>query len=305
MLYRLRATVRGSVLLAQTTVVDFDGVTVRYEVENGTLANIAVETKVDAAEFRSEVLLRTDGTPPTFAFSSNMHTHTRLLTALQELEAHLSFSTNGALATVEWQSATIDRVAETPEEERMVAANSLKYEVSRFTPEARVDPSQLTQLTTLRESQKFLVGPKTFWREGIIEFRRMRYIQAFYNFFFVVESFFAPGESGNRAVVEALHTNDELMGIVAQLAPEVREDPRHSASIERYRGEYKLGTDPKGLVEMMVSIRGDLHHFAMESTRTPVHAFVQDDYETIAWITLGIATYSIIARDPDMPLTYP
>ena len=185
MRYRLRANVRGRIRLDSTTRIDDDGIRYTYVSTDGALTAITVETVVDPHTFRSEIRSATAEEPATFELFFDSKVHDRLLRMLQEVEAHLALSVHGALEAVEWQTVVSERVPETSAEEELVPVRKSQHHSEHERRETTITPDNLHQLTVRKRDFGELVGLKTFWREATNEYLDQRYIQAFYNFFFI------------------------------------------------------------------------------------------------------------------------
>lgn len=104
--------------------------------------------------------------------------------------------------------------------------------------------------------------PLSFFRKGRIDSRERRYIEAFYDYYFVLETVYADGKSKNNAVKEAMKGNASLLALVEKalsadifLATIARELPLKAAFDSRYRN--KSAAD---VVDHLVETRGFLHH---------------------------------------------
>lgn len=301
MRYRLTARAYGDVKLGATTQVVNDGLTYRYEAVDGRLASVSVETPVVARDFRSEIQPKTAGEPVIVEFFSDADTHDWLLRELQEIEAHLSFSTHGALEGLDWQRASSERVPDIIAEEALIPARSLMVTQEHPRPSATITTDDLAQISILKGEHGELVGLKTFWREAVNEYHDLRYIQAFYNFFFILEGLYAPGTSRQREVVKGLQSSTELRGYMERILVAALDSERHRAAIQAYCDAYECSFDAAGVLELLVRIRGTLHHFAPKSQRSRIHSFAQAEFQTAAWLTLGLATNSLLMRDRRMP----
>src|SRR5207237_1231045 len=123
-----------------------------------------------------------------------------LISALQRLESHVSYMTVHALRSVRWDRPTEVWQAETPEEELLIQVNHVRLEEYDETHRARVAPEILAGMTERAEVLNELTVLKALWREGANEFLARRYIQAFYDFYFILEGRYAKGRSSESQV---------------------------------------------------------------------------------------------------------
>ncbi|WP_271623456.1 hypothetical protein [Bradyrhizobium sp. CCBAU 11430] len=102
--------------------------------------------------------------------------------------------------------------------------------------------------------------PLTFLRRGLQDVRNDRFIDAFYNFFFFLETQFAPGFSNPKVVVEKL--------LEASSVKEALQVTRETLS--KHRGRLPknvlvplLTLGDRELITLLVDTRGNLHHHAL------------------------------------------
>ena len=121
MRYELRARVDSDLV---TNAACFRVGELMYEVavdEKDRLREIAVAIRVDAQRFSSRVRVPGPGEVGAIELGGDPAVHERLLTALQNVESHVSFLTEHALRRVYWQEAQQDTVPETAADEALVA----------------------------------------------------------------------------------------------------------------------------------------------------------------------------------------
>jgi hypothetical protein len=92
-----------------------------------------------------------------------------------------------------------------------------------------------------------------FLRRGRRDFHAGDYILAFYNFFFFLETQFAPGYSDPKKVGKALLKAEPIRQALARIRTD-EEFPDKAAKL--------LKLEDKELIKHLVKIRGDLHHHA-------------------------------------------
>jgi len=101
-----------------------------------------------------------------------------------------------------------------------------------------------------------------FVRQGNHDFHDERYIQAYYNFFFFLETQFAAGYSDPKRVVEALLKAQPLQDAISQV--------RSGKTPSRLSREVTdlLRLSDESLIRHFVKTRGDLHHHALRRPRS-------------------------------------
>lgn len=107
--------------------------------------------------------------------------------------------------------------------------------------------------------------PLSFFRKGRIDSRERRYIDAIYDFYFVLETVYGDGKTKNYQVKQALQENIELCQLVqATLADEflratMTREPRLRESFEK---NYQ-NRSAQEILSHFVELRGFLHHHTL------------------------------------------
>lgn len=102
--------------------------------------------------------------------------------------------------------------------------------------------------------------PLNFFRRGMLDFNDRNYIEAIYDFFFVLESQYADGQFKKSAVLEAFSRSAELCSFVEQVIATPSALLRHEASVQaEFDNSYGRMTVSEAL-DRVVELRGRLHH---------------------------------------------
>lgn len=102
----------------------------------------------------------------------------------------------------------------------------------------------------------------SFFRKGRIDSRERRYIEAIYDFYFVLETVYGAGKTKNYQVKQALQNSAELCQLVqATLADEFLQAAiaREPKLQEAFHNNYE-GRSPAEVLDHFVELRGFLHH---------------------------------------------
>jgi hypothetical protein len=100
--------------------------------------------------------------------------------------------------------------------------------------------------------------PLTFLRRGLQDIKNDRFIDAFYNFFFFLETQFAPGFSNPKVVAEKL---SEAASVKAALQVTRENLPRQRGHLPNLPPLLAFGD--RELIAHLVDTRGNLHHHAL------------------------------------------
>jgi len=117
-------------------------------------------------------------------------------------------------------------------------------------------------------ARPFLVGdaaeevevPLSFFRKGRIDIDENRYIEAIYDFYFMLETLYAEGKTKNYAVAEEFKKSSELLKCIEKVTTDVPSILTHKRELsEAYSTKY-AGKPPEVIAEEIVNLRGFLHH---------------------------------------------
>ncbi len=214
---------------------------------------------------------------------------------LQSLESSLAFTYQ--VRKFHWNTLQIDLVCETTEERNRNSVVSLKME-SRY-PEypVIVSDEDMRSLVLGLEKYKSLSIYKSFYREGHNDFTSFRYINAFYNYYFILEGMFSGGETRNTKVEQEFYKSEILTRHVQELIQILeKKHPRHLKNIKKMLDKRNQELSVKGIISLIVKVRGDLHHFFNNKNKIEPTPFNQKAFESIALVMLFLSCSSILGR---------
>lgn len=123
----------------------------------------------------------------------------------------------------------------------------------------------------------------SFNKRGRVDIKDKNYIEAIYNFYFVIESHYADGQNKNRAVEKALKKSDEFTSNIksvldnsefkAFLSPEL---------LKKYTDNY-LNKPIEEIIKNIVMLRGFLHHYSTKRKKN-WHPDKQNEFELEAYV---------------------
>lgn len=149
----------------------------------------------------------------------------------------------------------------------------------------RFDPGTFGKLVGGRDRYDYLTVPFSFVREGRTEFDAGRFINAYFSFYFFIEGLYGKRKTQDRHVREALKSSkhvraavEEAMAIVEGPSTEhLLLDLHHFLKLKNK--EYEVD----GLIDLIVRLRGDLHHFQHGGSGLSGHPLNQSDFEAPAY----------------------
>jgi hypothetical protein len=102
--------------------------------------------------------------------------------------------------------------------------------------------------------------PLEFYRRGEEDMAKANYIEAIYDFYFVLEFLFAGGKFTKHAVREAMLGSEEAKRVLVEaqqhVLPDIRDNP---ADLARFDARYRYRTLEE-VIDTITDIRGLLHH---------------------------------------------
>lgn len=161
----------------------------------------------------------------------------------------------------------------------------------------QIKPDILARTLQARSRLGHLTIPMAFFREGVNEHREFRYVAAFHNLYFFLEGLFGEGKTKNKDVKRQFLASPILMAAVdrARHRLEAPDQRRHLANLNSLRELRGIPWTPDGLVSLIVWMRGNLHHFSLNSSTPKGHPLNQRDFESIAFL-LQLVCHEVVAQ---------
>lgn len=215
-----------------------------------------------------------------------------IINDFQQLESRLSVI--GNLRRILLNEPIYDVICDSVEEEQKTKIAG-KYSFKSEYPDRifAFDESDFSSIIDTKEKYAYLTTPMAFFREGKNDFDSFRYINAFINFYFVLEGLYGGGKTKNYAVEEEFKKSNEFCESVEVAIRELEKAPQHLENINAMLKFRSKNLDLEGITHLLVSTRGELHHFAINSSKTQGTPFNHKKFESIAWVSLFLASAAI------------
>jgi len=287
MLFRVSAGVEGGARAEASFSVSVPPYLVTMNQEAGKVVRILAEKRVvDYDRHLPQFLVSSTG-PHEFKIPHNPHSDD-LIGLLQHIEAFGSFWCG--IERIQWQEAKYEWIPESPEEKAKLSVHS--YSSSEKYPEfpVLIHPNIVRDLMLNRQRLQHLVVPMSFFREGMNDFADCKYISSFCNFYYFLEDLYGQGKTKNVAVLEAFKGSKQLSASSHQIADILKRrefGPRRDNVLTMLKAENCEITGP-GLLEFLVKMRGNLHHFSQRSTKTKGHPLNQARFDGVAYLAMAI-----------------
>jgi hypothetical protein len=203
----------------------------------------------------------------------------------------------GALALwgvvdIDIDQAVREFLPETPEETAACQITSIRYQRPNR-EELPLVPNTTDLLIRCIVSRGKLAPyevPLEFQRRGLDDRYRKQYVEAIFNFFFVLEYLFAGGKFRTAQVVENFLASPELLAGLAEARSTFLGAIQSEESAKQFREKYGDRSDEE-VVTAIVELRGKLHHQSIK--RTNWHPALQQEFEMDADF-LGAVCQSVL-----------
>ncbi len=128
------------------------------------------------------------------------------------------------------------------------------------------------------------------------EFNSFRYINAFYNFYFVIEDLYGKGKTKNFGIEKEFKKNKTFRDLVEWMINNDKISGRHKRNIKSFLLEEHKSYNVDGIIELIIKVRGNLHHFSSKSSKHTGTPLNNKDFESMAFLLLGLSYRSILQK---------
>ena len=211
-----------------------------------------------------------------------------VIAEIQALESALSLFM--PLRQINWRYPEYEPVFEEGEEQSDLGAVRVSR---RKTPPQKIVEKTFVSIVGFGLKAEPLTVVASFWREGENDWVAGKFINAFFNYYFVLEGLFGNRKTHNK------HVQAEMLksaGFLAQIEKFNTGQHHPVKHLEQLATMLKVTTIPTSgeLVGLLVSTRGMLHHFQNNPNREQGSPLVHDKYEGIAYLARQLAHGSIL-----------
>lgn len=155
----------------------------------------------------------------------------------------------------------IEWIPENELEKELIQLNNFQAGRHKFTPD-EIEPIGFDLLvrpiiTAVKDKNHDVV--LSFYRRGTNDIKREEYIEAFYDFYFMLESHYGNGKTKNTAIEREMVSSSKLEVFINKIL----RDPKYVYSLPselraKYIAEYSLTSSE--FIKKIVKLRGFLHH---------------------------------------------
>ena len=264
--------------------------------ENGRVNSIAVSVALDGTE-RLPAHVPPNNPKIDFAIdvgdtASNEGVEQFLITVQGLLGLFGKFSIDFSSCKTEW-------MAENEEEKSKIEINNYSLKIGKPQVNEPVPlPFEVIARAIFAAPDLFdYQVPLSFIRRGVEDMTQDRHIEAFYNFFFFLETLFAPGYSDPKRVKEKFLKAKPIRDAIAH----ARQDGASHAHFKAKELKALLSKTDEEIVDHLVKTRGNLHHHNRHAVRWHPEKSGQHEAEAllIQSIAVTIALNEAVTRIHD------
>jgi hypothetical protein len=167
-------------------------------------------------------------------------------------------------------------------------------------PPVVVIPGQIDRCFQFAPRYESLMVPLAFYREGMTSFQEERFIPAFYNFYFVIEDFFADGKTATKEILKAFSSSSLLTTLLQRSLQSFAQHRDHGPALKKLFHDVKCDFTIEGAREFLIATRGNLHHYFSKSPRTTGTPFNDAVFEPVALLAMELALGAIFDRTTEL-----
>ena len=289
MLYQLKVKVESDTLLEQSTNIEIDPYRVILNCrENKVLNEIIIQKHIENFENILPYFNRVKPHLSDLKIPSNPH-FKDMIEILKTIESVVVFS---GIRKIYHNIPERSWIPENSEEEKKIKVRNVelnKYYDKRL---VRINTDLLIKAVKNRKDYKHLIIPFAFFREGGNEFNSLKYVDAYAKYYYFLEDIYAEGKWRKKQAIEKFKKsklfNYSLDNALAGLSE------RHKRNIKPFLKAENLNFNKDGIIELIVQVRGNIHHFSQKSPKKQGHPFNQEDFESMAYLLMRICVSSIV-----------
>lgn len=181
----------------------------------------------------------------------------------QELRATEGLLALFGIESIDLVHIEVKWIPETDEEKKTLHVFGFKYSKGATSPISQqpIDFSFFARAILAAEDTYDDEVPLSFYRHGLYDFLGERYIEAIYDFYFVLEHLFGNGVTKNTGIIREFQKSKQLIDAIKRFGQEP--GPPISTKLElqnRFQTFLREHKDANAVCKFMVMLRGKLHH---------------------------------------------
>ncbi|MCL4465471.1 MAG: hypothetical protein M1389_05485 [Chloroflexi bacterium] len=263
-------------------------------VTHASIATAVPPDKVD--RFRSSITPPAGDAPISISIGGDKDLYNELIAQMQVLETDLSFVTGGSHIGLRWSETEASFVPETSDDEQLLAVSSFSFQHEYPASPMVITSDAFSKIVHDAPTQEGILVHKALFRQSMAFFRSFNCIHAFYGFYFIIEDLYFKGKTGERAALNEARRSIEFTTFARRGFDELKDDQRHGPKLTSLFTQMGLTPSANEVARLLFRFRGALHHFHRTSHGPKPSPFRQADFETLAFLAMGIAIRALANR---------
>lgn len=257
--------------------------------EGGLLAVAEIECAVPSPNLFYSTIVSTPErrVKATVIQRSDDHLLTKLRREFQLLESLLALQYG--VSSIRWAAMRYELLFDSDAEREAATIYSWHSDRAVMDAIAEMDPDTFRELLNHKNRYGALAAPLSFYREGLDDYASLRFINSFFNFYFIFEGFYGGGKTRNYAVEEEMKKSADFTEAIAEALQDMKKICPET--YEKLCADMKCPDQPApdAIIEYFVSMRGKLHHFTNNPNRVEGTPFTHELFEPVAEAARQIA----------------
>lgn len=260
----------------------------------GILSEIKIISNVKNPEkFYSEIKPGVQDIKCDFIIKRDTNLYEDMINDFQKLESLLSINN---LKKIHWETPKEEYIPESKEEKDALKMLSFNYTKKYSDPPTHLREQDLAKTIRTKDRYETLMIPLSFFREGVNEFKQYRYINAYYNFYFIIEGLYGSGKTKNKDVEREFLKSKEFMQIAEDVKKEfIDNDKEYLNNINSLLIERQQPYSTESIIRLIVKIRGEIHHYTGKKKSIGI-PFNHRYFKYIAFVVQALALRSILEK---------
>lgn len=303
-MYKLTASVVSITTLKSETEILHDDFSMNFFADKNILNKVSVSKRVlNYKKFLPKLTFDEDEDQFILELHSKNPHHKELVSILQFIEAFGNYFFG--ITQIDWSQAEWEWVAENKKEEEEINVPSANLKNHYNETHKEFSLELVTKLLQKRNDLAYLIIPLSFYREGCNDFNSFRYVNAYMNFYFYLEGLYGGGNTKNSAIEKKFKESKHIKLAVRKMIDHLKksEYSKHLKQLQIFLKSEQCKLSVNGIIELIIRIRGNVHHFSIRSSKFQGNPLNQEAFESPAYLIMGLCihTFSIIYDHNEVP----
>ncbi len=286
--------INGKIKPSHVFPIKARGATYEFEInEFGVATHIWATIKTDDERYWPSI---TKSPTPGVAFHLNIKENPLMFFVIMELRTIEGLLSLYGVYSIDLHHPKMEWIPENEQEKEKLKVFNYKTDITEIPDnEIRPTPFDIIARSIIGADKGFAVEVAlSFYRKGRIDIEEKRYIEAIYDFYFLIESTYGNGKFKKKQISAEFKNSKILIKSImsAQNEPGSR-ILSNSKLKQEYETKYK-NKSPENIIDQIIELRGFLHHHT--SKRKGIwHPENQDKYKLDA-LFIQLISYNVAFR---------